>query len=91
MTKLSASIIFLTSCLWFVVGFQTSRADVIISEFTASNGATLADEDGDFEDWIELHNPTTDTVDPSPASLASPSTIRRPGARSGCRWTSRDR
>ncbi len=27
-----------------------------INEFMASNGATMADEDGDFEDWIEFHN-----------------------------------
>lgn len=35
---------------------------VIISEFMAYNVRTLADEDGDFSDWIEIHNPTTNTV-----------------------------
>ena len=29
---------------------------VLISEFLASNDGGLADEDGDFEDWIELYN-----------------------------------
>ncbi len=29
---------------------------VVISEFMASNGGGLADEDGDYLDWIELHN-----------------------------------
>ncbi len=29
---------------------------VSISEFMAANRSTLADEDGDFSDWIELHN-----------------------------------
>ncbi len=29
---------------------------IIINEFMASNGQTIADEDGDFEDWIELYN-----------------------------------
>ncbi|MDB4319046.1 lamin tail domain-containing protein [bacterium] len=29
---------------------------VIISEFMASNAETLNDEDGDSEDWLELHN-----------------------------------
>ena len=29
---------------------------VVISEFMASNASTLADEDGAFEDWIEIHN-----------------------------------
>jgi hypothetical protein len=34
----------------------TVSGQVVISEFMASNGRTLADEDGDFSDWIELHN-----------------------------------
>lgn len=29
---------------------------VVISEFMASNGSILTDEDGEFSDWIELHN-----------------------------------
>jgi hypothetical protein len=29
-----------------------------ISEFMASNTRTLADEDGDFSDWIEIYNPS---------------------------------
>lgn len=29
----------------------------IISEFMADNARTLADEDGRFSDWIEIHNP----------------------------------
>ncbi|MGJ8696776.1 MAG: lamin tail domain-containing protein [Verrucomicrobiaceae bacterium] len=32
------------------------QGEVVISEFMASNRATLADEDGDFSDWIELEN-----------------------------------
>lgn len=34
-------------------------ANPVITEFMASNQATIADEDGDFSDWIEVHNPTT--------------------------------
>lgn len=34
---------------------------IVIHELLAANGSVLADEDGDFEDWIELYNPT-DTV-----------------------------
>ncbi len=30
----------------------------VISEFMADNNSTLADEDGQFSDWIEIHNPT---------------------------------
>src|SRR5438067_8722783 len=39
-----------------------SRAEPAISEFMASNQSTLADEDGDYSDWIELHNPDTTAV-----------------------------
>ncbi|HVR37330.1 MAG TPA: lamin tail domain-containing protein, partial [Methylomirabilota bacterium] len=36
---------------------------VFISEFMASNGETLSDEDGEFGDWIELFNPGVTAVD----------------------------
>ena len=29
----------------------------LITEFLASNDSILADEDGDFSDWIEVFNP----------------------------------
>ncbi len=35
---------------------------VVINEVQASNNTTIADEDGDFEDWIELYNAGQDTV-----------------------------
>ncbi|MGJ8695762.1 MAG: lamin tail domain-containing protein [Verrucomicrobiaceae bacterium] len=34
-----------------------------ISEFLASNGANLADEDGDYPDWIEIHHPDAGELD----------------------------
>src|SRR5687768_9106355 len=37
-------------------------ADVVISEFMASNSRTLQDMDGDHPDWIELHNTTHSSV-----------------------------
>jgi len=51
----TVSIIFLSS-----VGFSQT---VVISEFMASNQATLEDEDGNSEDWIEVYNPSGETVD----------------------------
>ncbi len=33
-----------------------SAQTVIINEVMASNATTIADEDGDYEDWIELYN-----------------------------------
>jgi hypothetical protein len=37
-------------------------AQPVISEFMADNQSTLADEDGQFSDWIELLNPTAGAV-----------------------------
>ncbi|MGC8886079.1 MAG: lamin tail domain-containing protein [Verrucomicrobiia bacterium] len=37
-------------------------SQLIISEFMASNYRSLADEDGSYEDWIEIHNLGTNTV-----------------------------
>ncbi len=39
------------------------RSEPVISEFMAVNTAVLADEDGEFSDWIELHNPGPGMVD----------------------------
>ncbi len=38
-------------------------ATIALNEFVSSNGETIADEDGDFEDWIELYNHGDDPVD----------------------------
>src|ERR1041384_311957 len=55
--------------IWFLallgalILFQSPAfAQVRINEFMASNTRTLADEDGSFEDWIEIHNKGTNTV-----------------------------
>jgi len=34
----------------------------VISEFLATNTNGLKDEDGDKEDWVEIHNPTASSV-----------------------------
>ncbi len=36
--------------------------DLLITEFSAANTGPLLDEDGSAEDWIEIHNPNTNTV-----------------------------
>jgi hypothetical protein len=35
---------------------------LVISEFMADNESTLADQDGDFSGWIEIHNPTAAAI-----------------------------
>lgn len=37
-------------------------AGVVISEFMALNNSMLADEDGTYADWIEIYNPSINTV-----------------------------
>ena len=37
--------------------------NIIINEFMASNGSTLSDDLGDFDDWVELYNPSNSPVD----------------------------
>ena len=36
---------------------------LLITEFMASNDTTLIDGDGNYSDWIEIHNPTASPVD----------------------------
>ena len=38
-------------------------ADLQLNEVVSSNNATIADENGDYSDWIELHNTGTSAVD----------------------------
>ena len=42
---------------------QISDSDVVINEFMASNDASIADQDGEFDDWIELYNKTNTDID----------------------------
>ncbi|MDD3876256.1 MAG: CotH kinase family protein [Bacteroidales bacterium] len=35
---------------------------LFINELMASNSATVSDEFGDFDDWIEIYNPNNDTI-----------------------------
>ena len=37
--------------------------DLVINEFMASNDATEADQDGEYDDWIELYNNGTTSID----------------------------
>lgn len=53
--------------LWLSVvlalGVLPVRGELIISEFLASNLRNLADEDGAFEDWIEIRNTSEAAMD----------------------------
>src|SRR5690606_23347695 len=45
------------------VSSDAARAAVVLSEILARNSDDLADEDGDHEDWIELQNLGSESVD----------------------------
>jgi hypothetical protein len=53
--------IFLTTLL--LTCFFTSSAQIIINEGSNKNYSTIPDEDGEFEDWIELYNANAFSVD----------------------------
>ena len=44
--------------------------DLVINEFLASNDATIADQDGEFDDWIELYNNSSADIDLSGYALS---------------------
>src|SRR5437868_1198413 len=59
-----ATAVFLFFLFFALAPARAQAADsVFISEFMAVNDSTLQDEDGDFSDWIELHNAGANTVD----------------------------
>lgn len=73
----------------------------VITEVVSSNSATIVDENGDFSDWIELHNPGGEPVDltgwgltdspGSPYKWVFPSRILGPGAYLGVWASSKNR
>ena len=44
---------------------SAARGDLLITELMATNGRTLADEDGEYHDWVEIYNSSD-----APADLA---------------------
>src|SRR6185312_17186649 len=49
--------------LLLLVSFTlATRAQPYIAEFMAAGNNLLVDEDGDHPDWIEIHNPATNSV-----------------------------
>lgn len=40
-----------------------TTGELVINEFMASNDATIADQDGEFDDWIELYNNGSTSID----------------------------
>ena len=47
----------------FILLFSQAFGQLVINEGSNKNYATIGDEDGDFEDWIEIHNSGTSAID----------------------------
>jgi hypothetical protein len=58
----SGSYLILPLFLLFLAPFLQAQ-DVVINEIQASNQTTIADDDGDYSDWIELYNAGETEVD----------------------------
>ena len=48
--------------------------DIVINEFMASNDLTVADQDGEYDDWIELYNNSGSAIDISGYGLSDDDT-----------------
>ena len=54
--------LWLVTCLFSADQLYSQGNQVRINEFMALNGSTLADEDGEYADWIEIFNGGTEVV-----------------------------
>lgn len=61
--KLSTSLRILFSAILLLAHLVFTGQDVVINEFMSSNFNCIADEDGDYSDWIELYNGGSSTID----------------------------
>jgi hypothetical protein len=48
-------------CL-IIISPKLITAQIVINEIMSSNNSVISDEDGSFEDWIELYNTGSDTI-----------------------------
>jgi len=53
---------------------RTLNSQVVINEVQPANASTIADEDGDYEDWIELYNAGNSQADISGYGLSDDTT-----------------
>jgi hypothetical protein len=50
---------------FLVTSVKIEASPVVINELMARNDTTIADPQGDYDDWIELYNKSSETVDMS--------------------------
>ena len=74
---IAAAFAVLILCFAFSGCSDNRKNSIYISEVMSSNTSVLADEKGEFCDWIELHNPTDKDIDLSDWSLTDDGTNAR--------------
>ena len=58
--RLARNILF---CIFFALSLNFLKSEqVVINEIMSANASTVADEDGDYTDWIELYNVSAEKV-----------------------------
>ena len=64
MKKRLIALLLAASMLFGLAGCQdvSITSDLYISEVMSNNVTTIADENGDMCDWIEIHNPTASPI-----------------------------
>ena len=53
----------ISSLLFFFICLSQINAQLVINEYTAANYDTYTDNYGEYEDWIEIYNPTASAID----------------------------
>ncbi len=51
------------TCGQRIIAFPFAESPLVINELMASNLSTVSDETGTFEDWIEIYNRSSETID----------------------------
>ena len=49
--------------LFCIIYFQSVNAQLLINEYSAANYDSYQDNYGEYEDWVELYNPTAAAID----------------------------
>lgn len=68
--KFSKRFLFLLLSLWLFDYGLVNAQNITINEVMGSNSSVIADEDGDFPDWIELFNPAFHSINLSGYALS---------------------
>ncbi|MEA3495611.1 MAG: CotH kinase family protein, partial [Bacteroidota bacterium] len=46
----------------YIVGNQSSTSDIVINELMASNNITVADQNNEYDDWVEIYNNSSNNI-----------------------------